>query len=243
MKRAWFLGHGADEVGDRVILVGDPGRVRRIADHFDDVKFLPVTRGLETLTGTAAGRRMTVAAFGMGAPIATIVLHEMADLGISRFLRIGTAMYFSPAGPGELMISRDAIGFDGTSQAYMEGGEPYRANAQLVEALQSAAGGWTAKTGRYATFDAFYRDIFGIDVEGRRRADRNRRELVRRSVLAVDMETSALLAAATALDVVCATVCLGTVDALTQEKLSSDECERGERVLFETAIRALAGLD
>ncbi len=243
MKRAWFLGHGVDDVGDRAILVGDPGRVRRIAEHFDDVTFLPVTRGLETLTGTIAGRRMTVAAFGMGAPIATIVLHELADLGITRFLRIGTAMYFDPAGPGELMISRDAIGFDGTSQAYTKGREPYLANAELVEALQAATDGLPVRTGRYATFDAFYRDVFGIDNEGRRRADLNRRKLIRRSVLAVDMETSALLAAAIALDVVCATVCLGTVDALTQEKLGPGESERGERALFETAVRALANLE
>ena len=245
MKRAWYLGHRADALGDRAILVGDPGRVRRIADHLDDAVFLPVTRGLETVTGEFAGCRVTVAAFGMGAPIAAIVLHELADLGITRFLRIGTAMYFSPAGPGDLMISSDAIGFDGTSPAYMPAGGPCPASAALVAALgqAAAAGGRAVRIGRFASFDAFYRDMFGIDAEGRRRVDLNRQRLVRRSVLAVDMETAALLAAAKALDVVCATLCLATVDAQTQEKLGAAESAPGERRLFETALKGLTELD
>ena len=245
MKRAWYLGHSADAVGDRAILIGDPGRLPRIAEHLDDAAFLPVTRGLETLTGRFSGRRITVAAFGMGAPIAAIVLHELADLGVTRFLRIGTAMYLSPAAPGDLMVSRDAIGFDGTSSAYVSGGGPYPANPALVETLQAAATarGRAIRTGRYATFDAFYRDVFGIDDEGRRRSAANRLKLTQQSVLAVDMETSALLAAALALNVTCATVCLGTVDALTQEKLASDESARGERLLFEIALRGIAGVD
>ena len=138
---AWFLRHSADAVGDRAILVGDPGRVSRIASYLDDATFLPVTRGLETVTGHFAGLRITVAAFGMGAPIATIVLHQLADLDVTRFLRIGTAMYFSPAGPGDLMISSDAVGFDSTSSAYTNGGGPYPASSALFAALQAAARG------------------------------------------------------------------------------------------------------
>ncbi len=245
MKRAWYLGHSADTVGNRAILVGDPGRVKRIAKHLRDATFLPVTRGLETVTGHFSGLRITVAAFGMGAPIATIVLHELADLGVTRFLRIGTAVHFSPASPGQLMISRDAIGFDGTSSAYLPGGGPYQASPALAAALEAAAKaqGCMPRTGRYASYDAFYRDVFGIDDEGRRRADYNRRRLIRQSVLAVDMETSALLAAAQALDVACATVCLGTVDAFTRKKLGSDETARGEQILFKTALHGLTGLD
>ena len=245
MKRAWFLGHDADAVGDRAILIGDPGRVRRIAEHLEDPEFLPVTRGLETVTGQIEGCRITVAAYGMGAPAATIVLHELSDLGVTRFLRIGTAMYFSPAEPGDLMISRDAVGFEGTSPAYMRDGVPYPANAAIVTALRkaAAASGHAFRIDRYATFDAFYRDMFGIDAEGRRRSRLNRRKLISQSVLAIDMESSALLAAAKALNVACATLCIGTVDALTQENFGSVEPAERERILFETALRGIADLD
>ncbi len=245
MKKAWYLGLGEDDVGDRAILIGDPDRVDRIAHLLEKPVFHPVSRGLKSATGTYAGQLITLAAFGMGAPIATIVLHELADLGIARFLRIGTAMYFPPAAGGDYLISESAIGFEGTSPSYDGSGGPFGADANLVSAIQNAATqtGCQARIGRYATFDAFYRDMFGIDEQGRRRAEANRKMLAERNVLAVDMETSALLAAAAALDVACATLCLGTVDALSQAKLPSDELAKGEARLFEIALAGLASLN
>lgn len=245
MKRAWYLGHNAEDVGDRAILIGDPDRVDRIAERLEAPEFLPVSRGLKTVTGQYDGKTISVAAFGMGAPIATIVLHELADLGVSRFLRIGTAMYFPPARGGEYLVSKSAIGFEGTSPSYVDGDGPFQADTELVSALQRAASaaGQTARAGLYATFDAFYRDMFGIDEEGQKRADANRKMLADRDVMAVDMETSALLAAANALDVSCATLCLGTVDALTQEKLPRDQLASGESELFKIALTGLASLD
>jgi uridine phosphorylase len=140
MKRAWYSGHSAEELGDSAILVGDPDRVERIGALLAEPVFLPVKRGLKTVTGTWNGKRVSVVAFGMGAPIATIVLHEFADLGIRRFVRIGTAMYFPPATGGEFLISDSAIGFDGTSPAYgVPTGEQVSADAALVMALEEAS--------------------------------------------------------------------------------------------------------
>lgn len=241
MKRAWYLGHVQSDVPGPAILIGDPDRVNRIAGFLDDVRFLPVKRGLRTATGFFDGRPVTVASFGMGAPIATIVLHELADLGVERFLRIGTAMHFPPVQAGDLVISEAAFGFEGTSPSYRAGGGPFPADARLVRALVKAAGreGSRVEAGLFATFDAFYRDMFGIDPEGAKRAESNRRMLQERDVIAVDMETSALLAAAEALGVACATLCLGTVDAVTQEKLAPDATREGEAELFRVALAGL----
>lgn len=245
MKRAWYLGYGQADVSGPAILIGDPGRIDRIAGLLDDVRFLPVKRGLRTVTGFCHGRPVTVASFGMGAPIATIVLHELADLGVKTFLRIGTAMHFPPARAGDLVISEAALGFEGTSPSYCEGGGPFPSDARLVGALAAAAGaaGLRPVSGLFATFDAFYRDMFGIDPEGVKRAKDNRCMLQERNVIAVDMETSALLAAAQALGVACATLCLGTVDALTQEKLPPDATREGEARLFRVALAGLAALE
>ncbi|MCY6380191.1 uridine phosphorylase [Hoeflea prorocentri] len=244
MKRAWYLDLSAEDIGDRAILIGDPDRVDRIAQLLEEPTFLPVSRGLKTVTGRFGGKTITVTAFGMGAPIATIVLHELADLGVTRFLRIGTAMYFAPGKPGDLMISDAALGFDGTSAAYASGTDTFMADTGLADAIDDAASrnGLSTIRGLYATFDAFYRDMFGIDEEGRARASTNRERLAARNVLAIDMETSALLAAATALNVSCATLCLGTVDALTQEKLPLEKLSQGEKQLFQTALDGLSSL-
>lgn len=244
MKRSWYSGLSADDLGEAGILVGDPDRVDRIGALLTDPVFLPVKRGLKTVTGEWNGTRISVSAFGMGAPIATILLHELADLGLSRFVRIGTAMFFPPASGGDFLVSDAAIGFDGTSPAYgVPNGETVQADAALAEALaQSArAAGQTPHKGLYATYDAFYRDMFGIDETGNVRATKMRADMADRGVMAVDMETSALLAAGRDLGVAVATLCYGTVDALSQEKLGADALARGEDQLFRIALGAVAG--
>lgn len=241
MKTAWYLGHDADQIPDRAILIGDPDRIDRIAGHMDEVRHLPVKRGLRTITGSHGGHRIAVAAFGMGAPIATIVLHELADLGVRRFLRIGTAIYFPPTAAGSFIVSEAALSFEGTSAAYGGTGRS-EADAGLVAALCAAARarGETAISGLFATYDAFYRDMFAIDAAGKARVAENRRRLAERGVVAMDMETSALLAAASALGVACASLCLGTVDAATLTKLDADRLAAGEARLFDIALAAVS---
>lgn len=240
MKTAWYLGHRQDQVSDRAILIGDPDRVDRIADHMSDVVHLPVKRGLKTITGIYKGTTITVAAFGMGSPIATIVLHELADLGVTHFLRIGTAIFFPPAEAGGFIISDEALSYEGTSASY-GGTGCTSADPGLVKSLLSAASGTgaLARSGLFATFDAFYRDMFAIDAAGRARVADNSRKLAAQGVIAADMETSALLTAAEALGVSCASLCLGTVDAATLEKLEAGALATGEKHMFDIALRAL----
>lgn len=244
MKRAWYSGHSAEELGDSAILVGDPDRVDRIGALLTDPVFLPVKRGLKTVTGIWNDNRVSIVAFGMGAPIATIVLHEFADLGITRFVRIGTAMYFPPATGGEFLISDAAIGFDGTSPAYgVPTGQQVAADPAMVAALATAASaaGKTSHRGLYATYDAFYRDMFGIDAKGEARASAMRADMNSRGVMALDMETAALVAAGQDLGLAVATLCYGTVDALSQEKLGAQALDNGETHLFRIALNAITG--
>lgn len=245
MKTAWYIGCPADAVGDRALLIGDPDRVDRIAGLLDEVEFLPVKRGLKTITGRYGGKRITITAFGMGAPIATIVLHELADLGVGYFLRIGTAMYFPPTEGGSFLLSDRALSFEGTSRSYAADPQAHRADVGLAEACRGAAEaiGKPATVGLFASYDAFYRDMFGIDEAGRQRAEQNREALQAAGVIAVDMETSALITAAGALGVGFASLCLGTVNAVTLEKLPADALGAGEQDLFRTALEGISRVD
>ncbi len=244
MKTAWYLGHRQDQVSDRAILIGDPDRVDRIADHLSDVVRLPVKRGLKTITGSYHGTTITVAAFGMGSPIATIVLHELADLGVTHFLRIGTAIFFSPAEAGGFIISEEALSYEGTSASYGGTGRT-SADPGLVKQLFAATAhnSVAAQSGLFATFDAFYRDMFAIDAAGKARVEENRRKLAAQGVIAADMETSALLTAADTLGVACASLCLGTVDAITLKKLEAGALAKGEKHMFDIALRAIAAAE
>lgn len=241
MKTAWYLGYTDQDIGEAAILVGDPDRVSRIGGLLSDPVYLPEKRGLRSVTGGYGGKRVTVAAFGMGAPIASIVMHELADLGMRRFLRIGTAMHFAPAHPGDFLISQAAIAHDGTSPAYADATRPIPADPDLIARLDAAvrAEGAAPHSGVYATFDAFYRDMFALDKADAPRVDAVRARLRADGVLATDMETSALLAVAQALGLSAATMCLGTVDGITQKKLDKAELDAGEARMFRIALAAM----
>src|SRR5690606_32789132 len=107
--RAWYLGCGREDVGACAVLVGDRGRVETAATLLSDPRWLNQDRGLTTVTGTREGRRITVSAFGMGAPIAAIVLHELASVGVRTFLRLGTALTLPPVQLGDLVLAHGAI--------------------------------------------------------------------------------------------------------------------------------------
>ena len=81
--------------------------------------------------------------------------------------------------------------------------------------------------------------MFGIDAKGNERAAQMRRDMADKGVMAVDMETSALLAAGRDLGVAVATMCYGTVDALSQEKLGVEALESGELKMFKLALDAI----
>ena len=241
-KQAWYVGCSEDDIGQRVILVGDPARVSRLATELDEVVFLPENRGLRTITGRYAGTKVTVAAFGMGAPIAAIVLHELAHLGARVFLRIGTAMALPPLRLGEYLIASDALCREGTSLAYVAPGkELVEADPAVAAALEISLqeAGLPYRKGRIASFDAFYRDMFALEPDAVERVNAVRDELLARSVLMADMETSAILTVGRALGVKAGSFCVASVDNASQTKLDPQSMEASEAQLFTIALETL----
>lgn len=242
--RAWYIGVTPEEIGDAAILIGDPARITRIADHLEDPVFPPENRGLRTVTGRRGGRRITAASFGMGAPIATIVLHELYALGIRTFLRIGTAMAIPPAKVGDFVLADGALRADGTSNSYAPLGYPAIADFDLNTALRNrlVAGDRTWHSGIFGTWDGFYTEMFGLSGARREMIGSLKKDIERMGLIGTDMETSALLVAARILGARASTLCVATVDAHTQEKISDEAMASAEVELFEAALDALTTL-
>lgn len=53
-------------LADKVILVGDPGRVALVASHFESRECEVESREFRTITGTYQGKRITVVSTGIG---------------------------------------------------------------------------------------------------------------------------------------------------------------------------------
>jgi uridine phosphorylase len=132
------------------ILVGDPGRALMLAQELlEQPKMSNHARGLWGYGGiTAGGRELTIQATGMGGPSATVVLGDLAELGVRRAIRIGTGAALDDLSLGELLVVEEARGLPGPFVAddrTKEPGNSLRADpaltARLREALPAARAG------------------------------------------------------------------------------------------------------
>jgi purine-nucleoside phosphorylase len=79
------------DYADACLLPGDPLRAKYIAEtFFDDPVQRNEERGMLGYTGTFEGKPVSVQSTGMGCPTAAIVMEELVQLGVKRFLRVGT---------------------------------------------------------------------------------------------------------------------------------------------------------
>lgn len=122
-----------EQLADKVILVGDPGRVALVASHFDEVEFEVESREFKTVTGKYKGKRITVLSTGIGCDNIDIVVNELDALAnidfetryekeekrVLELVRIGTCGGLQPFTPvGTFVCSEKSIGFDGLLNFY-----------------------------------------------------------------------------------------------------------------------------
>ena len=69
-----------EQLADKVILVGDPGRVALVASHFEEKEMEVESREFRTVTGTYKGKRITVISTGIGCDNIDIVMNEVDAL-------------------------------------------------------------------------------------------------------------------------------------------------------------------
>ncbi|MDN5552568.1 nucleoside phosphorylase [Prevotella sp.] len=122
-----------EQLADKVILVGDPGRVSLVASHFEKQECDVQSREFHSITGTYKGKRITVQSTGIGCDNIDIVLNEMDALAnidfktrhekpehrTLTFVRIGTCGGLQENTPtGTYIASVKSIGFDGLLNFY-----------------------------------------------------------------------------------------------------------------------------
>ncbi len=122
-----------EQLADKVILVGDPGRVQTVASHFERMECDIQSREFHTITGTYHGKRITVVSTGIGCDNIDIVMNELDALANIDFntrtekdqlrslelVRIGTCGGLQPNTPvGTYIASVKSIGFDGLLNFY-----------------------------------------------------------------------------------------------------------------------------
>lgn len=122
-----------DQLADKIILVGDPGRVSMLASYFDSIECENSNREFHSITGVYKGKRISVISTGIGCDNIDIVLNEIDALANIDFatretkdslcaldiVRIGTCGGLQPNTPtGSFICSDKSIGFDGLLNFY-----------------------------------------------------------------------------------------------------------------------------
>lgn len=130
----------AGDVGEYVILPGDPGRCEKIASCFDNPEFVASNREFVTYTGFLEGVKISVTSTGIGGPSAAIAMEELANIGAKKFIRAGTCGGISlNVKAGDIVIASSAVRQDGTSYEYAPAGYPASADFGITLALYEAA--------------------------------------------------------------------------------------------------------
>lgn len=132
---AFHLHIKPEQLSDKIVMMGDPGRVTLTASFFDSIECEVQSREFHTVTGTYKGKRITALSHGIGTDNIDIVLTELDALANIDFetrtvkpdfkqltmVRVGTSGGMQPHCPvGSYVVSEKSIGFDGLLHYYAD---------------------------------------------------------------------------------------------------------------------------
>ena len=138
--KQYHTGLGAEDIGEYVILPGDPGRCEKIAKYFDNPQFVCSNREYTTYTGYIEGTKVSVVSTGIGGPSASIAMEELCNIGAKTFIRIGTCGGIElDVKSGDVVIANGAIRMEGTTKEYCPIEYPAVADFDVTNALVKGA--------------------------------------------------------------------------------------------------------
>ena len=209
-EKKYHVGLGQGDVGNYVLVPGDPFRTPLIAKHLDDAHEVAFSREYRTFTGKVDGVPVSTMSTGMGGPSVAIGIEELHELGVHTLLRVGTCGALQPGiKVGDLLIAVGAVRSEGTPDGYVPKEYPAVASLDLVNSLIEAAEAAHVPyhVGVMRSVDALYSDL----VPDQMPRPNLRPELemwTKAGVLGNDMETSTLLIVSRIRQMRAGTVCL-----------------------------------
>lgn len=162
-KKQYHIHLSPGEIGEYVLLPGDPARCDRVAKYLDDARLVANNREHRTFTGYYKGVKISVTSTGMGCPSTAIAAEELINIGAQCLIRIGSTGALQPhLAIGDLLISTGSMKNEGTSKFYVPDCFPavpdFDLTRCLIDTAQEVKGslGCGVYYGINATDDAFY---------------------------------------------------------------------------------------
>jgi uridine phosphorylase len=231
-QREYHIALERGELAEYILLVGDPGRVAKVARRLDSIEVDRTNREFATVTGVYRGMRLSVISTGIGTDNTEIVLAEVMEItDQATLIRVGSSGALQPeiAG-GDLIVSTGAVRLENTTDWYVHPGYPAIAHRDVVWALETACreAGVRYHVGITATASGFYapqgRAMRTLPVRYPDLAE----ELRRQRVANFEMESSALFVLAGLAGLRAGTVCAAyaqRVDGTFLEEAAKEAAE------------------
>lgn len=147
------------DIARYVFVPGDHDRAKRIAEHFDTMRFISDSRGYRVYTGLVDGIPMTACSTGMGGPQVAIGIEELGHMGANTFIRVGSCGTFQDdVQPGDVIIPNGVVRAGATANRYLPVAFPAVPHFDLLTALVEASNklGIKVHVGLDAAGDTFY---------------------------------------------------------------------------------------
>lgn len=122
-----------EDISDKILIVGDPGRVDMLASMFETIRIRKENREFRTVTGSFEGNEITLISSGIGTDNIDILINELdalANINLKTgeinedpvsltLIRLGTSGGIRADVPaGSCVMAETAIGFDGLIHFY-----------------------------------------------------------------------------------------------------------------------------
>ncbi len=248
-QRQYHIGLAPGELGDYVLLCGDPARARRFSETILDRTESEIShREYLTFTGRLGEARVSAMATGIGPDNIEIALIESCNIAEApTFIRMGSCGALQPdIEPGDLVVSTGAVRLENTSSFFVPDGYPAVADLEVTMALTRAcaARGYTHHVGITATAPGFYGAQGRSVGVFRPRKPELVDELTRCGVLNFEMESSALFILAALGRLRAGTVCAVYANRATDAVLDETARRNAEARCLEVAadaVRQLSG--
>jgi uridine phosphorylase len=195
-----------------VLLPGDPDRVPKIGEIWDEYHVVARHREYHSICGRVGNTDIGAVSTGIGAPSASIAVEELAAIGVDTLIRVGSTGALSEhIQCGDLIINSGAIRFDGTTPYYIMPEYPAIAHYEVVCALIQACEslGFTYHVGVGASTSSFYTGQGRPGYKNYSQAwmDHLIPDLQKANVLNLEMETASILTLSSLYDLRAGSIC------------------------------------
>ena len=196
-NKMWHIDVDSNDIGQYVILPGDPFRTDLIAKFLDDAKLVAHKREHKTWTGYLDGVKVSVTSTGMGGPSAAIAVEELIAAGAHTFIRVGTAGTCSEESKDESLdglLCQAAVRDEGTTISYVPLAYPAIADFEVLSALKESVDekGLNYLMGIIHCKDSFYAELEPETMPNSDYLNSRWKAWEQSSVIGSEMETAAL---------------------------------------------------